>query len=283
FVGLARVQWAPVQDPVMDAAARRVQSGAARTLSTLREWRNWSYLAFTASIIATHHLFWLLLPITALAVAGLTRRKAWHRWVGGSLLAFTFVRIGAAGSLSPSALHDPLFWGLIAAAAVCVSATTGRWPRVAGAASVLAGSAGIVATLLPVFPDFATNFPDLTVSTMRQSLNALGSQLGIVGAVALLGMWAQAVAAGGVRLSAGGRLDTGVRGALVAALLLVLAGAAPHEAIGPSWIVALGALIGLVDASGRQRKQGNPSSPNSPVGVRLVSTSTRPRLPGSST
>jgi hypothetical protein len=70
-------------------------------------------------------------------------------------------------------------------------------------------------------------------------------------------MWAQAVTAGGVRLCTDGRLNATVRGALVGGLLLVLAGAARHTAIGAAWIVALGVLFGLAEASARQRTQGN--------------------------
>jgi hypothetical protein len=149
--------------------------------------------------------------------------------------------VAAAGSQSPAALHDPLFWGVVAAAALVSSAAVGRWPAAAGAAAAFAGGCTMLAILLPVVPSF-------DVSVFGDSLRAMANQFGVLGALGLLGVWLQAIALN----RATSRIAAAARGALLVALMLMLAGALPGGAIDARvWVLVLAVLLGLVEAKAR--------------------------------
>ena len=165
------------------------------------------------------------------------------------VFAAALVHVASLGSLSPEALHDPLFWGAIAAIALAVSVVTRRSPVAAKIASAAAGACAMMATLLPRFPDFASSYPDVTLAVARESLGALSSQLGVVATVMLIAVWIHAIAFGGERRSSGGHISAAARGALGAALVFSLAGAVPTtDGLEPAWFAALGILIGLAEA-----------------------------------
>lgn len=233
----------------------------------VQERRNWTYLAYTAAVVywlqGLELLTALMLPAAAVAVARLTRGELVHRLVGGTLWAAALVRIATAGSLSPEALHDPLFWGLVAAVALGVSAVTGRWRVVATALAAVAGGCTMVAILLPALPGFDTAFPDLDVTTVHRSITALAQQLGLPGALGLFAIWIQGIVAGGARDAGPGRMTATARGALLAGLILALAGAVPGAGVDARlWLALLGVLLGLVEAKARRPRARPNSAPS---------------------
>ncbi|OFW01648.1 MAG: hypothetical protein A3I61_03385 [Acidobacteria bacterium RIFCSPLOWO2_02_FULL_68_18] len=196
----------------------------------------------------------LALPATALAVGRLTRDDRLHRVAGGALWAAALARIAAAGSLAAQALHDPLFWELVSAVALGVSAAAGRWPFAAAITAALAGACTMMATLLPVFPDFAFTFPSFDRPTIRESMATLSQHFGDLGALFLFAMWIQGIVASGTRNARNSQLAEAVRGALIAALFLSLAGAVPGVRVDERlWVTALGILFGLAEAQKRAR------------------------------
>lgn len=275
FVGLASVRRVVADDAAIAAFARvpltLSANGARRAFAVispvLRRPRNWLYLGYTVSIVQrldwrpedsdeTRLLTGLLLPLIALAVANLARLELCARVIGGAVLALALVRVGTYGSLSAEALHDPLFWGATALVALGISGIAGRRPIAAPTAAALAGVSAMVAILLPMFPGFDVTFPNLNVTVIKQSFEALSYQLGVVGAALLLGIWLHAIVVGGGR--DGGRISAAARGALLSALVLALAGVVPTmEGIGPRWIAALGILLGLAEATVRSKPDKN--------------------------
>lgn len=227
----------------------------------LQRRRNWLYLAYTAAAaLSPDPASALLLPAAALAVSHLTAREWMHRAIGGALWGLALIRVAAAGSLSAAALNDPLFWGLAAAIALGISAVAGRWPAGAVTAAALAGVFTIVATLLPLFPEFESNFPGADWTTMIESMTALARQFGPFGAVCLIALWIQAILTGGAR-AAMGRLAGAARAALLASLALSLAGAVPGGPIDARiWLLVFGTLVGLVEARAPQARS-TPSAP----------------------
>lgn len=249
--------------PRLRTGVRRARDLIARTAPALSERRDWLYVAYTVAVLprlywrpedsaATGGLEGLLLPITALTVARLAQSAVWHRWTGGMFLAFALLRVAAGGSLSAAALHDPLFWGLMATLAVGVSAVTGRFPFVAAALSAGAGVCLTLATLLPVFPEFQSRFPQADIGGVRDSFGALADQLGVLATMFLLGIWVQAIGLGGMRPGRVSRIDAAVRGALLAGLVLTLIGAVPRTGIDARWMIVLGLLLGLAEGRARQ-------------------------------
>jgi len=233
-------------------------------LPLIRERRNWLYFAFGAAAIVhmiapagaspadSRIVVALLLPLTAVIVARLTQRDMWHRVAGVGLIGLALVQTARAGSQSPQALMDPLFWALTATIALVASTATGRWPVAAALTAALAGAAAMVASLLPLAPDVGSTFPSLTPATARAAVAALSQQIGVPATVFLFGFWLQAIAIDGPR---GGRrterVSAAARGALGAGLLLTLAGAAAGNALNPAWILVLGLLLGLAEAKAR--------------------------------
>lgn len=268
FLGLASVRRVAADDAAIVAFARvplALSANWARRVFAviapiLRQPRNWLYLGYSAAVAQrldwrpedsdeTRLLIGLLLPIIALTVANLARLELCARWIGGAVLALALVRVGTYGSLSAQALHDPLFWGATALVALGVSGISGRRPA-ASAAAALAGVCTMVGILLPMFPGFDSAFPDLNFTVINQSFSALSYQLGVSGAALLLSMWLHAIVIGGRRGNGVTRIGAAARGALLAALVLALAGVVPTtEGIGPGWIAALGILLGLAEAT----------------------------------
>ncbi|MBI3049320.1 MAG: hypothetical protein HYY76_13530 [Acidobacteria bacterium] len=225
----------------------------------IRERRNWLYLAYGAAVIhwlgGTELATALLLPAIALGVVLLARADLAHKVVAAGLWAAALVRIAVAGSLSPHALHDPLFWGIAAVAALGISAVTGRWRVAPGLSAAVAGACTMMATLLPRFPDFEVTLPALDLTTLGESIAALSDRFGPVGALLLMAVSLQAIVPGGAREARAVRLVAAARGALVAGLVLSLAGAVPGELIDARmWVVALGLLLGLVEAKARSSR-----------------------------
>lgn len=176
--------------------------------------------------------------------------------VGGTLWALALLHIAAGGSRSAFALNDPLFWGAVTIAALALSWVTGRWAALAAALAAIAGGCTMIAVLLPAFPGFESNFPDLELMAIGGSLAVLSRQFGVLGALSLLALWIQAIVPTRARTAGGGRLVSAARGALLAALVLagVSAGADVDARLSQT---ILGVLAGLVEA--RTRAHAPPS------------------------
>jgi hypothetical protein len=219
-----------------------------RVAMLLQRRRNWLYVAYTAAaVLSPEPASALLLPAAVLAVSRLTAHTWAYRVAGVALWALAFIRVAVAGSQSPTALNDPLFWGVLAAVALGISAVAGRWPVGANAAAALAGALAMVAILLPLFPDFESNLPGVDVTTTIDSIATLARQFGPAGALCLMGLWIQAILAGG-RRGAVERLVGAARAALLASLVLALAGAVPGGLIDArTWLLVFGTLVGLVE------------------------------------
>jgi hypothetical protein len=186
----------------------------------------------------------LLLPVTALTVASLTRGGLVRGLVGGALWTAALVRIAVQGSVSADALHDPLFWGLIAAVTLGGSVVSSRWPIVSAVLAWAAGACTMVAILLPAASGVHVG----------ESLTELSRRFGPLGTIGLFAVWLQAIAAGRVHVAEGGRIVSAVCGALLAALVLCLAGAVPGRTVDAwVWGAALGLLLGLAEAHARAR------------------------------
>ena len=229
------------------------QRHASRLAMSVRHHpRSWLYLGYTAAVV--HWLEWrpeaserldlptaLLLPVIVLAVAWLARRVLVHRLLCAALSVGAVVRVATRGSLSAEALSDPIFWGVIGAAALGVSAATGRWPIAARSAAALAGASSMTSLLLPAFPGLDTGFP-------------IAGSFGVAGVLCLAGLWIQAIVTPATHLRAMERSTAALRGALAAALILVVAGAQPAAGAETRlWIAALAILLGLAEARVIQR------------------------------
>ena len=244
--------------PAVLALARRnaathggwAQRHASRlALAIRRHPRSWLYLAYTAAVV--HWLEWrpegsdrldlptaLLLPVITLTVWWLAQRVLVHRLLCAALFAGALVRVATRGSLSAEALYDPLFWGVVGAVALGVSAATGRWPIAARAAGAVAGASTMTSLLLPAFPGADASVP-------------IADSLGIAGVLFLAGLWIQAAVPPATLLRTMGPAAAALRGALAAALVLVVAGAQPAAGAETSqWIAALAIMLGLAEATG---------------------------------
>jgi hypothetical protein len=72
----------------------------------------------------------------------------------------------------------------------------------------------------------------------------------IVAVIALAALWLHAIGVRGRRRAPRLIVDALARGALVAALILTLAGVTPtDEGLDPLWLLALGVLLGLAESS----------------------------------
>ena len=242
---LARRNAATLDDWAKGYASRRAMSLRCRP-------RTWLYLAYTAAVV--HWLQWrpeaperldlptaLLLPLVALTMWWLARRVVVQHVLCGALCVGALVRVATRGSLSPEALHDPLFWGVIAATALGVSAATGRWPIAAQSAAALAGAFTMTSLLLPALPGFEPSLP-------------FTDSLGVTAALCLVGLWIQAIVPPATHLGTMGRASAGIRGALMAALILVVAGAQAATVVeARPWIAALAVMLGLAEATAGHR------------------------------
>lgn len=235
---------------------------AAIAAPRLRQRRDWLYFAYAAA--AVFGVAWrpeastaldltgaLLLPLTALTAARLTQADTVNRLVGAAIWAAAIAHVAVGGSRAITAVNDPIFWGVVALVALGVSFGVRRWPAGAAGATAVAGACTMVATLLPVFPDFDSRFPRLTFAATEASLSALADQFGVFGLICLFGVWIQALAAAWMR-AASSRITAAAGGALLAVLLLALAGALPEStADWRLWLVILGVLLGLAEARAR--------------------------------
>jgi len=260
FVGMTRVSWAHTDNTLalrgftLNARWRRIiASGTVPIARTLLERRNWLYVGYGGAVLYDANLFGALLPLTVFGIARLTQREWWYRAVAGAFFALAVIRVATAGSLSPYAVRDPLFWGVLAVGAFAVSAVTGRWPVAASVASFAAGVFTSVATLLPMAPDFHSSFPNLQLYAVAVSFDALAHRFGVVTVFFMLGVWLQAIGFRGPGGRTTQRIDAAIRGGLVAWLVLTLAGAVPLAGTEAVWIVALGVLVGLAEARARNR------------------------------
>jgi hypothetical protein len=187
----------------------------------------------------------LLVPIAALGVARLAPSEPRRRAAAALLVLLAVGRAAMQGSQAAAALHDPLFWAVVTAVTCGVAACTGRWPMIAVAAAAVSGATAVVATVLPVFPDFATVFPRLTAVKVSTGFRVLVDQFGIVATICLVFLSLYALAG---RLGTPARLNrtaAAARSALLAAILLAAAGAIPGDGLTVASLLALGILLGL--------------------------------------
>jgi len=269
-IGLASVRPADANDATLVARERVITEfiggwprGASRVMSRvgavthplLRDPQSLLCLGYTAAVIAmppradhTGLVAALLLPLATLAVARASRWSAVRNTIAATLLVTALVRVALGGSRAAEALHDPLFWGIVSVVLVVVALFCRRWPAIAVMASVLAGAATAIASVLPNLPNFEEGFPAIDVSVVSRSLTVLSDRLGFVATALLMALWAYAVAFTW-RRSRSDRVPAGARGALLAALILCLLGATSLLPAA-SWMAALGALLGIAGARG---------------------------------
>ena len=203
----------------------------------------------------------LLLPMSALAVARLSRSAWWHHGIGWTLVALVVVRTVSVGSLSPYALHDPQFWVLLMAVALGVCAAVRGRPPVAVGAATVSGACAMTAMLVPRVPDFAAVLGDGPADLIREALAALSNQIGLIALLALLGVWLHAIGFGGHRGARAGSVGAMARGALSVALIFALAGLVPtSDGLAWWWFLTLGMLLGLAEAP-RERPRPQPVHP----------------------
>jgi hypothetical protein len=239
-----------------------VRCAIAVALPALREPQNLLCLLFSAAVIARPQradqidLFTaLLLPLTSLAVARAAHWRWLRSWIGVTVLATALVRVALGGSRAAAALHDPLFWAIVAFVCAGVAVFTGRWPIAAVTASAGAGAAAAVATLLPYVPNFDVAFPTIDPGVVGRSLTAISDQLGVAATVCLIALWVHAIAFTWRHNRTDG-VSAGARAALFAALVLCLAGALTTRLIVPAWVATLGLLIGATETLERLREDG---------------------------
>ena len=219
--------------------------------------RAWLYLGYGTALISG--FVWqradtgyrdlgeaLLLPIAVFGVARLAQKGTAHPMTVACLLVGAWVKIAVAGSLSPEALHDPLFWCLLATVAAALSALARGWANGARAAATLVGVFTTTALFVPMLPTF-------TMKVVLESFSTLARAGGLPGALCLLGLWVQAIAASScTRDVKSPRAMAACQGALLTALLLGLAGALPEvwqRDTGHAW-EAFALLLGLAEARG---------------------------------
>lgn len=188
----------------------------------------------------------LLLPVALFGVARLAREGVAHPAAVACLLAGAWITVGMAGSLSPNAFRDPMFWLLLAVVASALSALARHWAMGARVGATLAGAFTVTAVLTRVVPTLAPN-------VVVDSWSALSWAGGFPGAVCLLGIWIHAIAASGhTRDARSPRAMAACQGALVMGLGLGLAGALPHiwqPAALHGWAAAA-LLLGLAESRG---------------------------------
>jgi hypothetical protein len=220
----------------------------------LRQPRNLLFLAYAVAVIARSNWTALLLPAGAIVVARIGRWRRWHEVVGMTMFAVAILVTVRRGSLSAEAVNDPLFWAVVAVAALTASALMRRWPVVALPASVVAGLCATIGALLPMGD--------------AGSFVLLSNRLGLAATALLFAVCLGAILIAGGRGQSDGRTGAAARGALIAALALAVIGVVPGGRGAAAWFGALGVVVGLAEAvpSQRRAKQGNPSVPNVPVG-----------------
>jgi hypothetical protein len=264
LIGLSSV--APVTTPSaarVDASVRLYVDDIVlklrRVVSWLRRYGCWPhplYIGYSAVMFLT--LKWrpedsdetslavaLLLPLTAVVVSRVVSSERTHEWLGRLALTMVIIRVLVDGSRSYQALHDPLFWSIVAAAAFGLSIAASRRVRIASTAAALAGATAALAMILPVFPNFDSNFPAINTETVRASLGALSYQLGVLGTILLLALWVRAIGLHAIPFNRIRRPAVIARGALLVGLVLCLAGAVPSPKISAPWMMTLGALFGF--------------------------------------
>lgn len=266
LLGLVCVRPLPVRDAALAALEQRTLMRARLEFQRLHPHTR-LYLLYAAAVALS--LRWtprdaddtslataLLVPLTGLAVARLSRSRWWHRGIGASLLALVFFRTTAVGSVSPDAWRDPPFWTLMTIAAIALVAVNRRRPAVASSAAAIAGACAMTATLVAMWPGLpAVREGFLTVTW--GSLATLSNQIGVVTLIALFAVWLHAIVAGGRRGASDGTVAAMARGALLVALLFTLGGAVPtHDGIGAWWALVLGALLGLAPGTPLRRSPG---------------------------
>jgi len=251
LLGLAFLRPLPIGDAAVAAVEHRAVTKARLEWSRLHPHTRW-YLLYAVAVMLslpstrrdadeTSLATALVLPLTAVAVARMSRSRLWRRAIGGILLSLVFFRTIATGSLSPDALHDPPFWAITAVGAIVVLAFSRRWRVAAAGAAAVAGACAMTSTLVAMLP--------ATLSGPGESLAALSGQIGVVAVIALVGVWLHAIVFGGGHRVPDGANTAMARGALLIALLFTLAGVVPvHEGLQVPWALALGALLGLAGA-----------------------------------
>jgi hypothetical protein len=250
LVGLAYVGAPRHGAFLLHGAIQGGRSAVRRLVPFLPHRRDWVYLAFAAVLMPRLHwtavdadetglLTMWLFPATALVVARIARTEVLYRWGAGLLATLVLGRVAAAGSLSAEALHDPLFWAIVAAAAFVASALTGRWPATRWTASAVGGACTATAVLLPL-PAEADWFV---------TWQAVSGEIGPAATILLIAACCQAI---GIRWSRTEAIGIAVRGALVAGLAVYAMGDVPNVPLEPAWVVALGVAVGWAEAGARR-------------------------------
>jgi len=257
FIGLVSVRPVPAAGLVLPARLLGLRTLAARWRAMtvdaigrpLRQPRYWLYITYTAGVVWA--LPWvtqeparitlagaLLLPFVALGTARLTQIDAVHTAVSAALFALALVSVGVRGSLSPDALSDPLFWGVVSAGALLASLATRRWRIAARTLSAVAGATVMMAVLMGTSPGVEA----------ARGIDPLARQFGLPAALSLLALCLQGVTHRDTHRRDTWHLGAAARAALLTGVLLVLAGGVSAARIDGGWLVVVGVLLGLAES-----------------------------------
>jgi hypothetical protein len=185
----------------------------------------------------------LLFPAAAIAITRATRIEATHEWAGRGILLGALVAVAAGGSLDAAALHDPLFWTLVAGVFFAVSWAPPRYRRLRLAAASVTGAAAAVAVLLTLFPQLWAAAGTLPAAA-PEAARLLTSQLGIPAAVLLAASWVRAIGVNRAAWLTITDVTLMARTALVVWLLACAAGATLSH-LDARWFTVLGLIVGL--------------------------------------
>ena len=265
LIGLALVVPSTVRaDTRLDRLSDRVlRQLAAASISIARFFPGVDLLQVLYAVILVFTVDWqpayaartglrvaLLLPVAALAVTRLRLLRSARGWIAGGLLAAAILRTLASGTLAVDAIHDPLFWAIVAAAGFALAVGARRRPLVSAAASTTAAATAMIATMLPLAPNFTSAFPRVDPHGLRESFTAFSIHLGPAATAALVVLGMCVIGSHVHRWRTWGPAALAARAALVTGAILTLAGAAPSS-LGPVWMVIVGALMGLADVDSR--------------------------------
>ena len=233
---------------------------------------SWLYLGYAAGVVLTFAReslnaedvrFELLLPVAAFAVARLVREEGTRYLVVGALLIGALISVvGAEMTFTESAsaaLPRRLLHVVVAASVALAALARGR-PSVARSAALLAGGCTALALLLATLVEAEPS--GAGVDLREPSVSVLTRELGILGALCLLGLWVRALVRTAREAWFGSsRSLAACHGALVATLLMSMVAVWPQTwQPGSSGYppVVLGILLGLAEVSGRKVSTRSP-------------------------
>jgi hypothetical protein len=246
--------WAQVVLPTQAAftehyvyGGRDEHSLTSGVAGAMREKRNWPYFAYIAAALwgldGSALVIALLLPLVTWVAASIGRSARWQKRVVGLLGGVALLRVAAGGSRSAQAVYDPLFWGVVAVAAITVAALARRHRTSVLILATFAGGCVAIAIVLP-----SVNI-EMGFET-RNPLRSLTEQIGVPMTVTLLAVWLQAIWVRGSAVF--NWIDAAIRGALCAGVLVAVAGPTGTANNIVGLVVGVSVLLGVAEARARR-------------------------------